>query len=94
MRGVLSRDEVIPLSEDQRCCVDCGSETKVIEKEFVRQEFRFTPAKGEVVTIYHETAKCLRCFTVSAMARNIQFVKANVPDVLILHSYVSASAAA
>lgn len=67
---------------------------EVIGKEFVRQKFRFTPAKGEVVNIYRETAKCPGCSALPAMARNIQFVKANVPEALILHSYESASAAA
>lgn len=93
-KGVPSRDEVIPLSDDQRHCADCGSDMEVIGKEFVRQEFRFTPAKGEVVNIYRETAKCPRCSNASAMERNIQFVKANVPEALIPHSYASASAAA
>lgn len=93
-KGVPSRDEVIPLSEDQRRCADCSSKMEVIGKEFVRQEFRLTPAKGEVVNIYRETAKCPQCSTLSAMARNIQFVKANVPEALIPHRYVSASAAA
>ena len=93
-KGVPSRDEVIPLSDGQRRCADCGSEMEVIGKESVRQEFRFAPAKGEVVNIYRETAKCPKCPTLSAMARNIQFVKANVPEALIPHSYASASAAA
>ncbi len=93
-KGVPSRDEVIPLSDDQRRCADCGSEMEVIGKEFVRQEFRFTPAKGEVINIYRETAKCPKCSTLSAMARNVQFVKANVPEALVPHSYASASAAA
>lgn len=93
-RGVPSRDEVIPLSEDQKYCADCGAEMEVIGKEFVRREFRFTPAKGEVVNIYRETAKCPVCSTMSAMARNIRFVKANVPEALIPHSYASASAVA
>ena len=78
-KDIPSRDEVIPFSNDQRHCADCGSEMEVIGKEFVRQEFRFTPAKGVVVNIYHETVKCPRCSAASAMARNIQFVKANVP---------------
>ena len=47
-KGVPSRDVVVPLSEGQRYCEDCGSEIEVIEKEFVHMEFRFTPAKGEV----------------------------------------------
>ena len=85
---------MIPLSDGQRHCADCGFEMEVIGKEFVRQEFRFTPAKGEVVNIYRETAKCPGCSALLAMARNIQFVKANVPEALILHSYESASAAA
>ena len=92
--GVPCRDIVIALSEDQRYCADCGSEMEVIGKEFVRREFRFTPAKGEVINYYRETAKCPRCSTEPAMERNIRFVKANVPEALIPHSYASASAAA
>lgn len=93
-KGIPSREEVLLLSEEQKHCSDCGTEMKVIGKEFVRREFRFTPAKGEVVNIYRETAKCPKCSTASAMARNIQFVKANVPEALIPHSYASASAVA
>ena len=93
-RGVSSRDEIMPLSDGQRHCADCGAEMEVIGKEFVRREFRFTPAKGEVVNIYRETAKCPECSTASAMAGNMKFVKADVPEALIPHSYTSASAAA
>ena len=45
-KGVPSRDEVIPLDEEQKHCADCGAEMEVIGKEFVRREFRFIPAKG------------------------------------------------
>lgn len=93
-RGVPSRDEIMPLSDRQRHCADCGAEMEVIGKEFVRREFRFTPAKGEVVNIYRETAKCPGCSTASAMAGNMKFIKADVPEALIPHSYTSASAAA
>lgn len=93
-KGVPSRDEVIPLSEGQRHCPECGAGMEVIGKEFVRREFRFTPAKGEVVNIYRETAKCPVCSELPAMAKAVQFVKANVPEALIPHSYASASAVA
>lgn len=93
-KGVPSRDVLIPLTEEQRHCVDCGTQMEVIGKEFVRREFRFTPAKGEVVNYYRETAKCPECSAASAMERNIQFVKAHVPEALIPHSYASASAVA
>lgn len=90
-KGVPSRDKIIPLSEDQKHCTDCGAEMKVIGKEFVRREFRFTPAKGEVVNIYVETAKCPVCSEAPAMAKAIQFVKSYVPEALIPHSYATAS---
>ena len=50
-KGIPSHDEIIPLSEEQKLCADCGAGMQVIGKEFVRREFRFTPAKGEVGTL-------------------------------------------
>ena len=70
----------MPLSEDQKYCADCGSEMKVIGKEFVRREFRFTPAKGEIVNIYVETAKCPVCYALAlsqaVFATNLTMSKA------------------
>ncbi len=82
-KGVPVKDEVIPLSEDQKHCGDCGAQLEVIGREFVRQEFRFTPAKGEVVNIYRETAKCPACSQTPAMEKAVSFVKAYVPEALI-----------
>lgn len=93
-KGVPSRDEIIPLSDKQKHCSDCGAQLEVIGKQFVRREFRFTPAKGEVVNIYVETAKCPVCSEASAMEKAIQFVKANAPEALIPHSYASTSVVA
>lgn len=93
-KGIPSRDEIISLSEDERKCGKCGAVLEAIGKEFVRHEFRFTPAKGEVVNIYRETYKCPVCSTSNAMAENIKFVKAHVPDALIPNSYASSSVVA
>ena len=93
-KGIPSREEVIPLSEDQKYCAECGAEMKIIGKEFVRREFRFTPAKGEVVDIYRETAKCPVCSETPMMTEAVRFVKARVPEALIPHSYASASVVA
>lgn len=92
--GVPSEDKVLPLSDDQKKCPDCGAELEVIGKEFVRREFHFTPAKGKVINIYRETAKCPVCSEKNQMAENIRFVKANVPEALIPHSYATASVVA
>ena len=93
-KGVPSRDELISLPEDQRSCDECGTRLEAIGKEFVRHEFRYTPARGEVVNIYRETYKCPVCSTADTMAENIRFVKAHVPEALVPNSYTSASAVA
>ena len=80
--------------ENERVCDECGAALEPIGKGFVRHEFRFTPAKGEVVNIYHETYKCPACSTADAMEENIKFVKAAVPEALIPNSYASGSAVA
>ncbi len=93
-KGVPARDEVISLSEEQRYCAECGAGMEAIGKEFVRREFRFTLARGEVVSIYRETAKCPACSMAPAMAGAVGFAKAHVQEALIPHSYASASAVA
>ena len=93
-KGIPSKDEVITLPEDERICDECGSPLVPIGKEFIRHEFRYTPAKGEVVNVYRETYKCPECEKSNVMAENIKFVKAHVPDALIPNSYASASAVA
>ena len=93
-KGVPSRDEIISLAEDQKYCTECGSEMKVIGREFVRREFHFTPAKGEVVNIYVETAKCPVCSEAPAMKKAVQFVKSHAPEALIPHSYAAVSVVA
>ena len=89
-KGVPSRDEIIPLFEDQKFCADCSAEMKVIGREFLRREFRFIPAKGEVVNIYMETAKYPVCSKAPEMEKAVQSVKSLTPETLISHSYATA----
>ena len=60
-KNVPSCDEVISLPEEERNCPACGTQMECIGKEFVRYEFRFTPARGKVVNIYRETYKFQGC---------------------------------
>ena len=65
-----------------------------IGKEFVRHEFRFTPAKGKVVNIYRETYKCPECARSEEHPDDQTFVKAPVQEPLIPESYASESVVA
>lgn len=60
-KNVPSCDEIISLPDEERNCPTCGTQMKCIGKEFVRHEFRFTPAKGKAVNVYRETYKCPEC---------------------------------
>lgn len=55
--NVPSCDEIISLPEEERSCPVCGTPMECIEKNFVRYEFRFTPARGKAVNIYRATVK-------------------------------------
>ena len=92
--GIPSRDEILELPEDKQLCSVCGTRLEAIGKEFVRHEFRFTPAKGEVVTIYRTTYKCPECEQNGELDDSVSFVKAEVPAALIPNSYASPSSAA
>ena len=60
-------------------------------KQFVRHEFRWTPAKGKVVNIYRETYKCPECAISEEHPDDQTFVKAPVQEPLIPESYASES---
>lgn len=93
-KGIPVVEEVVDLSEEERKCPDCGDEMTCIGKEFVREEFHFTPAKGSIHRIYRKTYKCETCSNASTLAENIKFVKAHVPEALIFGSPASPSSVA
>jgi transposase len=93
-KGIPVRKEVVTLSEDERFCPDCETPLKRIGEEMVRREFRFTPAKGEVVEFYTETYKCPECTSGNTPEKSYEFVKAKAPEPLIPYSYASASSVA
>ena len=94
-KGIPVRKEVIPLPEDERQCPNCGTDLVKVGEEYVRTEFRFTPAKGNVVKIYQETWKCPQCTDEAATPGVDYFFKNSlVPLPLIPYSYASPSVVA
>ena len=93
-KNVPSCDEIISLPEEERNCPTCGTQMECIGKEFVRHEFRFTPAKGKVVNIYRETYKCPECAVSVEHSDDQTFVKAPVQEPVIPESYASESVVA
>ena len=91
-KGIPVTKEVVPLPEDERQCPNCGTDLVKVGEEYVRTEFRFTPAKGSVVRIYRETWKCPSCTDEAATdGVNYYFKKSDVPSPLIPGSYASGS---
>ena len=90
-KNVPSCDEIISLPEEERNCPTCGTQMECIGKEFVRHEFRFTPARGKVINIYRETYKCPECAISEEHPDDLTFVKAPVQEPLIPESYASES---
>lgn len=76
-KGVPSRDEVIPLPEEQRKCTECGAALEPIGKEFVRHEFRFTPAKGVFLLGTREDISLKLCQRAGSMTIAIRLFRAS-----------------
>jgi transposase len=93
-KGVPVKEEIIELPEDKRNCAVCDAPLERIGKEFVRQEFRYIPAKGELVNIYKATYKCPACADAEELEDSIQIIKADVPKALIPNSYATDSSVA
>ena len=93
-KGIPVKKEVIPLPEEQRSCADCGTGLVKVGEEYVRTEFRYTPAKGSVVKIYRETWKCPACTEEAEKLTADDFIKSILQEPLIPNSYVSPSVAA
>ncbi|MGF7012366.1 transposase, partial [Lachnospiraceae bacterium PF1-22] len=81
------KEEIIPLTEDEKVCDVCNSELIPLGKEFVREEIRIIPAKVERVQLFRESYICPGCKEDDVT----EIVKSTVPPALLKHSLASAS---
>lgn len=80
--------------DDKENCPNCDSELKVVSKKIVNQEIEYIPAKIKVVNHVQYTYKCIACGNLNSNNESATFVKTNVPNPILTHSFVSASLAA
>ena len=79
------------IPEDERICVDCGHELKVVGIRHNRYEIEYIPSRVNLLNIKQETCTCPSC---SKEKAETVFVEPKVPEPVLQHSYASPSAIA
>lgn len=59
--GLPVREVEVDLPDEEKVCSDCGTPLERIGKEFLKREFHYIPAKGEVIEYYSVNYKCPAC---------------------------------
>ena len=81
---------VIPVTDEDRKCPQCGEEMEHLGEKFVRTEIEVIPAKVTRKDIYQETVICEKCKADDTPV----IVEAKVPEPLIQHSPATPSTVA
>lgn len=94
LKGLQVKEKVIPLSDEDRICKECGAAMLPAGKKLIRRELVMIPAKVYIREIYAETAYCPECKKECAKAdsdRKNNIVNAKVPEPLISGSMATES---
>ena len=81
---------IIPMHPEDKFCIECGNELKLIGEEFVRTEVEYIPATLRVIDYYREVYECRKCRKNGAS----YIEKSPMVDPVIPHSYASATSVA
>lgn len=81
---------VIPVSDEDKVCPNCGEEMEHLGEKFVRTEIEVKPAKVIRKDIYQETVICKNCKADDTPT----IVEADIPEPLIQHSPATPSTVA
>ena len=90
LKDVPHEEKICELPEDQRNCDACGSKLLPVGKKHVRTEVQRIPAQLKVIDYYQMVYKCPEC----EKNDTPKMTGAPVPQPVLQHSMVSASAAA
>ncbi len=89
-RNLPVEKKVIPVADKDRICPCCGKKMIHLGEKFARHEIGITPAKVNHYEIYQETVICEECKNNDAPS----IVEAQMPEPLVSHSPMNASAVA
>lgn len=93
IKNVENITEEYVLEDEQKHCNVCNGELKYVNKEVVRQEIKYIPAKLQIVNYVRNIYKCNDCGNNNSSKDTPTFVKTRVPHPLLTHSFVSPSLA-
>jgi transposase len=82
---------LLDTEEDARICDACGSKTRYLGKEHVRDEIEVIPQRMYIKRYFRANYVCDECHKEETQAR---IIKSNVPEPVIKHSLASPSAVA
>jgi len=93
-KGIRVNKIVIPLSDEEKTCPECGTQMELIGTEYVRREIIFIPAKCEINEYYTENYGCPECKQGTNDTGKPVIVKSRVPKALVGKGPASSSAVA
>ena len=93
-KGLKVNKIVVPLSDDEKICPECGTQMELIGSEYVRREIIFIPARCEINEYYTETWGCPQCKLGGSASGKPVMIRSQAPEALIEKSYSSSSAVA
>lgn len=89
--GLPVREVEIDLSDEEKICSECGTPLERIGREFLKREFHFVPAHGEILEYYSINYKCPVCTELSQLP---EIVKGRDGRPHMIHGMASASTVA
>ena len=89
---VVKREEYV-LNENETC-PECDSSVKLVGKKVVRTQINFTPAILSITEYVQNIYKCTKCGTEESEKETPTFIKSEVPNPLLAHSFASPTLAA
>ena len=89
--GLPVRKKDVDLSDEEKICSECGTPLEVVGREFMKREFHYVPARGEIIEYYSVNYKCPVCSRINEIPK---IIKGRDGRSHMIHGMASASTVA